>query len=521
MQRTSSAGSILLVEDEPDFAASVTRVLVAAGYEVRVVSSVAEAQSTLRRRDPDVILSDVHLPDGNGLDLLKAVRARDPLRPILLMTASGSVDLAVEATVHGAFDYLLKPVERTQLLEAVGKAMASRAMSKEAVALPTEKIRKDDSPIVGSSPAMLRLFKEVGRVARQPVPVLLLGETGTGKELIARALYRYSGLKNQPFVPINCAAIPETLIESELFGHEKGAFTGAQARRIGRFQQASGGMLFLDEIGELPLPMQAKLLRVLQEKEIQPLGGNAAVKINVRIVAATHRNLEEEVAAGRFREDLYFRINIAPLYLPPLRERREDIPELVAFFLRRQAEEAGQPVHRVAPEALAWLRDRPWPGNVRELENTVKRAALFVHGGVLGVDALLDAVRRNARPSDEERGAGRIAPFPQFPVSEALDVAALPLAATEPQERGGLDALVEHLLDRHLKPKRAGASAPPAPLLAQVEREVILRVLKRVKNNKTRAAEILGINRKTLREKLTLHHIAEETDETTEAAERT
>ncbi|HEY8967277.1 MAG TPA: sigma-54 dependent transcriptional regulator, partial [Candidatus Methylacidiphilales bacterium] len=381
-------GAILLVEDDPDFAASVTRVLRAAGYDVSAAGSVGEAQAALRKGDPDIVLSDIHLPDGTGLDLLKAVLDRDPLRPVVLMTASGSVDTAVEATLNGAFDYLLKPLERTQLLEAVEKAGAARAMSKRTVALPTERPRKDESPIVGSGPAMLGLFKELGRIARQPVPVLLLGETGTGKELLARALYRYSGLKNRPFVPINCAAIPETLLESELFGHEKGAFTGAQARRIGRFQQASGGLLFLDEIGELPLPMQAKLLRVLQEKEIQPLGSSAPVKIDVRLVAATHRNLEEEVAAGRFREDLYFRINVAPLYLPPLRERREDIPDLVSHFLRAQAEEAGRAAPlRVDAEALRWLREQPWPGNVRQLENTVKRAALFAHGGVLGLDA--------------------------------------------------------------------------------------------------------------------------------------
>ena len=493
--------TVLLVEDEPDFAESVTRVLRAAGYEVKAVSSVAEAEASLRRCDPDVVLSDVHLPDGNGMDLLKAVLVRDPLRPIILMTGSGSVDLAVEATLHGAFDYLLKPVERTQLLEAIEKAAASRAMSKQVVSLPT-RARKDDSPIVGSSPAMLRLFKEVGRVARQPVPILLLGETGTGKELIARALYRYSGLKNKPFVPVNCAAIPETLLESELFGHEKGAFTGAQARRIGRFQQAHGGMIFLDEIGEIPLPMQAKLLRVLQEKEIQPVGSSGApVKIDVRIVAATHRNLEREVAAGRFREDLYFRINIAPLYLPPVRERREDIPDLVGYFLRRQSEESGKPVLRVDPDALAWLRQRPWPGNVRELENTVKRAALFTHGGVLGLDALRDAVKRNPHPAptlQPEQDA-------EHPVSRSANTAA----------DGGvnLDFLVDSLLDRHLtKPKGKGEEPPPS-LLAEVEREVILRILRRVENNKTRAAEILGINRKTLREKLTQHGLAGEAAE--------
>ncbi len=461
--------TVLLVEDEDDFAESMARVLRSAGYEVVHAASAAEAAQRLRAGDVDVILSDIHLPDGNGLDLLKAFRARDPLRPVVLLTASGTADLAVEATLHGAFDYLLKPIDRAQLLDVTGKAAASRAMSRQAVFLPHRARKGAEQPVVGGGPAMVHLFKEIGRVARQPVPVLLRGETGTGKELIARALYRYSGLqeKGKPFVPVNCAAIPETLLESELFGHEKGAFTGAQARRIGRFQQAEGGMIFLDEIGEIPLPMQAKLLRVLQEKEVQPLGGSTTVKIHVRVVAATHRNLEREVAAGRFREDLYFRLNVATLFLPPLRERREDVPDLVSHFVRKRAEEDGQPPLKIARAALRWLQQRPWPGNIRELENTVKRACMLAAGGILGLDEVTQAVARGTEP-------------------EAAD--------------GEGAASLERFVERRLA---AGG------LLAEVEKETIALVLRKTGHNKTRAAEVLGINRKTLREKMALYGIAE------------
>jgi len=477
--------NILLIEDEIDFAESMMRTLRSAGYGVELAESVAEATKLLNGvngSQVDIILSDIHLPDGNGLELLKVLHLRDPLRPIVLMTASGTADLAVEATLHGAFDYFLKPVGRAQLLDVVAKAVACRAMSRQLVSLPTRAHKEADQPIVGGSPTMVRLFKDIGRVARQPVSILLLGETGTGKELIARAIYRYSGLKGKPFVPINCAAIPETLLESELFGHEKGAFTGAQTRRIGRFQQAAGGMIFLDEIGEIPLSMQAKLLRVLQEKEIQPLGGNTTVKIDVRIVAATHRNLEREIAAGRFREDLYFRLNVATLYLPPLRQRREDIPELVYHFLRKSAEEAGPggPPLKITKEALQWLWQRPWPGNIRELENTVKRAATLAQGGVIGIGQVNNAIERAPRFAEET-----------------------------PRE---METLVDRLL--------AGAEKkPPKPLLAAVEKEVILVVMRKAEQNKTRAAELLGINRKTLREKLA-HYGIESDLEKAAAADR-
>ena len=468
--------SILLVEDEVGFAETLLRVLRAAGYRVDLAQRVSEAVAMLAKGKYDTVLSDINLPDGNGLELLKELRLEDPLRPIVLMTGSASADMAVEATLSGAFDFLLKPIERAELLGIMEKALACRAMSKQTAILPhaSEEDENREGFIVGSSPVMVRLFKEMGRVARQPAPVLLNGETGTGKELIARALYFYSGLRGKPFVPVNCAAIPENLIESELFGHEKGAFTGAQTRRIGRFQQADGGMIFLDEIGELPLAMQAKLLRVLQEREVQPLGSSQIIKVNVRVIAATHRNLKKEIEAGRFREDLYFRLGVARLVLPPLRERRDDIPELVGHFLRWKKGE-GQSELTITSEALALLVKSEWPGNVRELENVVKRAAMMTTNGVIGLDHVETALGGDESESGEESTLG--------------------------SDGGSLNAL----MDRHLTETSEGGEV--RPLLQELERQMIELVLRKTDNNKTKAAQILGINRKTLREKLALYAI--------------
>ena len=468
-------GAILFLEDDADFAESIAGVLRSSGYQVDLAQRIGEAVPLLRKKRYDAILSDINLPDSSGLDVLEKLRVGEAPPPVVLITGSSTFDRAIQATLLGAFDYLCKPVERSQLLTVIEKAVVSGDLFQRTAALP-EGEAGEEGAIVGRSPAMIHLFKEIGRVARQRTPVLILGETGTGKELVARAIHRYGGLRDKPFVPINCAAIPETLVESELFGHEKGTFTGAQARRIGRFQEADGGMVFLDEIGELPLSIQAKLLRVLQDRKVQPLGG-AAVKIDVLVVAATHRNLEAEIEAGRFREDLYFRLNLATLTLPPLRERREDIPHLIAHFLRHQAALLGGTPLAITTEALSSLQEQPWPGNVRELENVVKRASMLTSSGVIGSDQIWAALLRGSGGSREADRSDSLEKFVQ---------AHLQVIARQP--------------------------ASTAPLLQELERRAIAEVLRLVKGQKNQASLILGINRKTLREKIALYSI-EEPDE--------
>jgi len=472
-------GAILFLEDDADFAESIAGVLRSSGYHVDLANRIGEAVPLLRKKRYDAILSDINLPDSSGLDVLEKLRIGEAPPPVVLITGSSTFDRAIQATLLGAFDYLRKPIERGQLLTVIEKAVVSGDLFRRTAALPEAGEAAEEGAIVGQSPAMIHLFKEIGRVARQRTPVLILGETGTGKELVARAIHRYGGLREKPFVPINCAAIPETLVESELFGHEKGTFTGAQARRIGRFQEADGGVIFLDEIGELPLSIQAKLLRVLQDRQVQPLGG-AAVKIDVLVVAATHRNLEAEIQAGRFREDLYFRLNLATLTLPPLRERREDIPHLIAHFLRHQAALLGGTPLAITTEALRHLEEQLWPGNVRELENVVKRASMLTSSGVIGLDQIWAALLRGG--GGDNREADR-ADFLEKFIREYLQLIAKYPAST-------------------------------APLLQVLERRAIATVLRLTKGQKIQAARILGINRKTLREKIVLYSLDEPSEET-------
>src|SRR5262245_14288625 len=318
---------ILLIEDDPGITITLQRLLAGEGHEVVVEKRGDSGLARARAEDCDVVLCDLKLPGLSGLDLVRELHEAKPRLPIILMTAHGTTETAIEATKRGAFDYLLKPFEMPELLEVVSKALMTSRLMSEPVNVGTPGVRGDT--LIGSSRGMQEIYKEIGRVAMKPVNVLIRGETGTGKELIARALCQHSDRAGAPFIAINCAAIPETLLESELFGHERGAFTGADARRLGRFEQASGGTLFLDEIGDMTLGTQVKLMRVLQEKCIQRLGGKETIPVDVRVVAATHRDLEAAIQQKQFREDLYYRLSVVVLALPPLRQRREDIPELV------------------------------------------------------------------------------------------------------------------------------------------------------------------------------------------------
>src|SRR5438270_4018366 len=399
-------GRLLLVDDDPDLIlAQINRVFGASPHRVDVARTSAEGIRRVAERAPDVILLDLRLPDQSGLEVYQQIRKIDARIPVIFITMAKAAEAAIEAMKQGAYDYLFKPLDLHQLRRVVGEALeVVRRMRAPAVLAETAPDPDADGAIVGSCPAMREVYKAIGRVAAQDVPVLIAGESGPGKELVARAIYQHGPRAKAPFLALNCAAIPETLLESELFGHEKGAFTGAERRRIGKFEQCNGGTLFLDEIGDMPLPAQAKLLRVLQDQAFERVGGSETVRTDVRLIAATHRDLKAWSVEGKFRPDLYYRLGGFAIDLPPLRERGEDLPLLVQFYLRRGSRELGREVREVAPEALARLRGYAWPGNVRELQSVLKQALLRVHGPVLLPEFLPELPEAPAAPVVSLRG---------------------------------------------------------------------------------------------------------------------
>lgn len=459
--------TILLVEDDSNIASALRGVLETEDYAVLHAETGDRGLADALRERCDLVLTDLRLPGLSGLELVQRLHAAKPQLPIVLMTAHGTTETAIEATKRGAYDYLLKPFEMPELLDLIAKALAS---SRLAAAGPVTFGDESAGPgaIVGQSRAMQSIYKEIGRIAARNVTVLIRGETGTGKELIARAIFQHSDRAGNPFIAINCAAIPEQLLESELFGHERGAFTGAETRRIGRFEQAHGGTLFLDEIGELSPGTQAKLLRVLQERAIQRLGGKDVVPVDVRIIAATHRDLEAAIAERQFREDLFYRLNVVSLTLPSLRARAEDIPPLVDYFLRRYAAEFDLPMPALQPEALQLLCAQSWPGNVRELENVVRKALLAARGLAITLE-VVQSVLGGARP----------------------------LAAGTSRE--SLADLVGELL---AAASRGELESAHAALIEVAERELLAQAMKLAGGNQAKAARWVGLSRLTLREKL-------------------
>lgn len=373
--------TILIVDDEPQILTTVGGILTDEGFEVLTAADGDSALKTVREETPDLVLLDISLPDRDGLEVLGDVKKQDPLLPVIIISAYGSVENAVKATRLGAYDFIEKPPHADKILVSVRNALELARLAEE-----NRRLRAQATPareIIGRSPAIQALREKLRLVAPTNASVLITGQNGTGKELVARALHQLSKRAHQPFVEVNCAAIPEDLIESELFGHEKGAFTGAVSRRPGKFDQAHGGTLFLDEIGDMSLKTQAKILRILEEQRFERVGGSRSIQVDVRIIAATNKNLEEEIAKGSFREDLYHRINVIPLHVPPLRERTEDIPLLAEHFLREVAMENHTPPKRLSPQALEALKRLPWPGNVRELRNFLWRLAILVPGEVI------------------------------------------------------------------------------------------------------------------------------------------
>src|SRR6516165_6522316 len=403
--------TLLVVDDEPAILLAFRRAFRDTPYETITAETAAEGMDLARNRRADVIVLDVQLPDGSGLELFSRLRALDARTPVIFITGKSTTDTAIEAMKLGAYDYLFKPLELAPLRQLIDRAAAiSRLMHVPAVVTPdNEAIDERSDAIIGRCPAMQEVYKAIGRVAAQDETVLISGESGTGKELVARALYQHSRRAAGPFLAINCAAIPETLLESELFGHERGAFTGADRQRIGKFEQCSGGTLLLDEVSELPLLAQVKLLRVLQEQCFERVGGSETIRTDVRLLAATNKNLEKEVGAGRFRSDLFFRLNVFSIHLPPLRERRDDIPLLTDHFIRLLARTMGRSVHGIAPGVRERLAEYEWPGNVRQLQSVLKYAIIRASGDVLMLDCLPEAI---LQPSSGAQGAGAMARLP-------------------------------------------------------------------------------------------------------------
>ena len=456
---------ILLVEDDPAIMATLSRVLTAEGYEVVVEHRGDTGLARAMNAVFDLVITDLKMPGLDGLELVRQLHPVRPRLPILMMTAHGTTETAIEATQSGVYDYLLKPFEIPELLRSVEQAVAASRLMSEPVQLGADAPARN--AIVGHSRAMQAIYKEIGRIAAKPVGVLIRGETGTGKELVARAIYQHSDRRQAPFIAINCAAIPETLLESELFGHERGAFTGAETRHIGRFEQADKGTIFLDEIGDMTPGTQVKLMRVLQEKNLQRLGGKETIPVDVRVIAATHRDLEAAIRQKHFREDLYYRISVVVLALPPLRERKEDIPDLIRFFLQKYAADFSVENPSIHPAAVELLQAQPWPGNVRELENVTRKMLLLAQSYTISPDHVQAALARvKLAPASGEK---------------SLQACADELIAAA--QRG-------ELADAH------------AQLHEITDRVLLARAIEQAQGNQAKAARWLGISRLTLREKL-------------------
>ena len=463
---------LLLIDDDPDLIQEqVRQAFPAPAHRVDVAGTGAAGLECVRTGLPDVILLDLRLPDQSGLDVYQQIRRIDARIPVIFITMAKGADAAIEAMKHGAYDYLFKPLGQQQLRRVVDEALdVSRRMRQPAIVTETPPDPDVEGAILGGCPAMREVYKAIGQVAGQDVTVLIEGESGTGKELVARAIYQHGCRAQSPFLALNCAAIPETLLESELFGHEKGAFTGADRRRIGKFEQCNSGTIFLDEVGDMPLALQAKVLRVLQEQAFERIGGNETVRTDVRLIAATHRDLKAGAEQGRFRADLYYRLSVFTIDLPPLRERGDDLPMLVHHYLRRFGREMGREVVEVAPAAMDRLRGYSWPGNIRELQNVVRQALLRARGRVLLPEFLPEILQESVRID----AGGGSAPA------------------------GGVPDL-ESFIRRQLA---AGTESLHEETLRWVERILLPMVLEHTRGNQRQGARILGIARQTLRSKL-------------------
>lgn len=467
---------ILVVDDEPNILGAFAELLGALGHETVTETRADSALARLEHEVFDLAILDICLPGMDGLEALRQIKARQLKLPVIIVTGQGTMETAIEATRRGAFDYQLKPFDPEEVLRSVERALSSARMMKGRVAVGPEPDSSGEA-IVGRCPSMQQIFKAIGRVAATDVTVLICGESGTGKELIARAIHQHSLRDGQPLVTVNCAAIPETLLEAELFGHERGAFTGAVGRRIGKFEQADGGTVFLDEIGDAPLGIQVKILRVLQEMKFERLGGNETVHSDVRVLAATNRDLESAIASGGFRPDLYHRLNVVTLHVPPLRDRREDIPLLGDYFLGRFAKELNFDKPLLADDAMHLLLNYSWPGNVRELEHRLRRAVIFTRGYPIQAADL-----SFGQPSRSDRQQ----------------------LGTDDSAAGRWEDLVHKYLDAYRGPRAH------EELVETVEKLLLAEALKRTSGNQTHAARLLGLPRATFLSKVEKHDLYDE-----------
>jgi two-component system nitrogen regulation response regulator GlnG len=463
---------LLLIDDEADVQYSFRRIFDSADIELSTASSGEEGLKLIPKIKPDLVLMDIRMGGINGLETLRRIRQMDTKQLVILMTAYGTTQTTIEAMKLGAYDYLTKPFDVPKLKELVFNALkAARDMKQVVSYQPLLESEDYELGFVGGTEAMQQVFKLIGQVAGTDATALITGESGTGKELVARAIYHHSERAKQPFLAVNCAAIPEQLLESELFGHERGSFTGAVNQRIGKFEQCNNGTIFLDEIGDMTPPTQTKILRVLQNGTIERVGGNAPIKVNVRVIAATNKPLEQAVAARQFREDLFYRLNVVRIHIPPLRDRREDIPLLVNYFLKKIAREQGREPKSIAAAAVKALEKHHWPGNVRELENIIRRAHVIAKSeALLPADLPLEVTGQNTSGGSTPAVAGE---------SSTNDAAGLARQLFQIAKRD-----------------------PKLKVIAAVERQLIIQALKETENNQVHAAKLLGMTRATLRKRI-------------------
>jgi len=468
--------TILIIDDDDQLRLSFERLLVQEGYNVLTAPSGEAGLKIAESKRPDLVVLDIRLPGKSGIEVFELLHEMDPKLPVIIMTAYGTTDMAIEAIRKGAFEYIFKPFEIPHMLETIQNALKARRLMYSKVGMGKSPNLEIAEALIGKSRQMQEIYKAIGRVAPTDATVLIRGESGTGKELVARAIYNYSNRSEKPFLVINCVAIPETLLESELFGYERGAFTGAVNKKIGKIEQANSGTIFLDEIGDMPLNIQAKILRLLEEKQIERLGGKDPIKVDVRIIAATNRDLEKAIQEGRFREDLYFRLNVVTIWLPPLRERRSDIPLLVDYYITTISKELGLQEPTVTSSAMEYLVNYDWPGNVRELANTIHKLLIINKGLPIERDDVVKALEerpsKSVSPTDLEEAVRRL-------ISCAL--------------KGGEEGLYEELMD-------------------QFSRFVIAEALRICNGNKSQAARLLGLSRPTLHSKIEKYKLTTATE---------
>jgi len=459
---------ILIIEDDESVASALHDLVQTEGFTVNMITDPKDGLIKAQSEEYDVVVTDLQMPGLDGLEIIEQLQATKPHLPVILITAFHTTEVAIRAIKLGAYDYVLKPIDPPEFLRILKRALDSTRLLAKPLAMGDAATATSHEAIIGKSRVMQTVYKEIGRIATMPVTVLIQGETGTGKELVARAIHQHSDRAAKPFVTVNCAAIPENLLESELFGHEAGAFTGAKNRHIGRFEQANAGTIFLDEIGDMSLSTQVKLLRVLQEKTIQRVGGKETIPVDVRILAATHRNLEEAIETKEFRLDLFHRLNVAVIYLPPLSQRREDIPELVNYFLTRYSAEFNLERPSIATDAAEFLQQQSWPGNVRELENIVRKALIASRGYPINLDHI--------------RGA---------------------LTKPTPPRPAGDQKLADYVTELLAQAQLGETSSVSEILTEAVERELYGQAIRLASGDQTKAARWLGVSRPTMREKLT------------------